>query len=207
MLERNRICFPRKEMCAESFSSKIEMVSVGVSTEPCHARWEVETNETVLQRRQKQIDYGKRTRGYQCFLQQVPKAQRQPGLHPQTPNKKRKYSRRSWDAQIRQWRRVLHSWDPPRQPLQDRGVEGQGMEHLLHPMGSTPLDGLLDDWFQALEPSENLDGDQKGAQSANFMAPASPLPWLCEEDPYNWLYFLADDSYLSVPDMSGTQNI
>lgn len=44
-------------------------------------------------------------------------------------------------------------------------------------------------------------------QSADFMAPASPLPWLCEEDPYNWLYFLADDSYLSVPDMTGAQNI
>lgn len=38
---------------------------------PC--RWEVETDEIVLQRRQKQIDYGKRTPGYQCFLQQVPK--------------------------------------------------------------------------------------------------------------------------------------
>lgn len=40
----------------------------------------------------------------------------------------------------------------------------QGMEYLLQPMGSTPLDGLLGDWFQALEPSENLDGDQKGVQ-------------------------------------------
>lgn len=38
------------------------------------------------------------------------------------------------------------------------------MEHFLEPMGSTPLDDLLDDWFQALEPSANLDGDQKGAQ-------------------------------------------
>lgn len=38
------------------------------------------------------------------------------------------------------------------------------MEYLLQPMGSTPLDGLLGDWFQALEPSENLDGDQKGVQ-------------------------------------------
>ena len=36
-------------------------------------RWELETDATVLQRRQKQIDYGKCTPGYQCFLQQVPK--------------------------------------------------------------------------------------------------------------------------------------
>ncbi|CAI9170525.1 unnamed protein product [Rangifer tarandus platyrhynchus] len=142
----------RKKVCEESLSSRIEMMSVGVSTEPCHARWELETDATVLQRRQKQIDYGKCTPGYQCFLQQVPKAQRQPGLHPQTPNKNRRYSRRSWDAQIRKWRRALHSWDPPSQPLQ---VEGCGMDDLLEPTNSTPLD----DWLQALEPSENQDKD------------------------------------------------
>ncbi|XP_059947962.1 oocyte-specific histone RNA stem-loop-binding protein 2-like isoform X2 [Mesoplodon densirostris] len=169
MLRRDRICFPRKEVREESLSSRIEMVSVGVSTEPCHARWEVETDAIVLQRRQKQIDYGKRTPGYQCFLQQVPKAQRQPGLHPQTPNKNRRW----------------------------------GMDNLLEPMDSTPLD----DWLQTLEPSENLDGEQKGAQFAGLVAPASSLPWLCEEDPHHWLYLLADHNYLSVPDLSGTQNI
>lgn len=39
----------------------------------------------------------------------------------------------------------------------------QGMECLLEPMGSTPLDDLPNYWFQALEPSVNLDGEQKGA--------------------------------------------
>ncbi|XP_032192489.1 oocyte-specific histone RNA stem-loop-binding protein 2-like [Mustela erminea] len=208
MLRRDRICFPRNEVCEESLFSGIEMVSVGVSTEPCHTRWEVETDETVLQRRQKQIDYGKCTPGYQCFLQQVPKAKRQPGLHPQTPNKKRRYSRRSWDAQIRQWRRALHSWDP--RPPQPASAGQSGMEELLEPMGSTPLDDLLNNWFQALEPSPNPDGGQKGtdtAQFADLVAPAYSLPWLCEEEPHHWFYFLAHHSYISVPDLSGTQNI
>uniref|UniRef100_A0A8C8W3J1 Histone RNA hairpin-binding protein RNA-binding domain-containing protein n=1 Tax=Peromyscus maniculatus bairdii TaxID=230844 RepID=A0A8C8W3J1_PERMB len=102
------------------------MVSVGVITEPCHARWEAGTDEVVLWPLQTQVDRASAP-GYQCYLvTAVPKnkSQRQPGFHPQTPNKNRRHSGQSWDAQIRQWRRALHIWAPPNQPLHDREAEG-----------------------------------------------------------------------------------
>lgn len=31
---------------------------------------------------------------------------------PATPRKNQKCSKRSWDGQVRKWRRELHKWDP-----------------------------------------------------------------------------------------------
>ncbi|XP_076364007.1 uncharacterized protein LOC143253674 isoform X2 [Tachypleus tridentatus] len=55
-------------------------------------KMEIEKDKDVLQRRQKQIDYGKNTLGYQRAARKKD--------HPRTPNKYFKYSRRGWDTLI-----------------------------------------------------------------------------------------------------------
>lgn len=70
-----------------------------------------EDDQNVLTRRQKQIDYGKNTLGYQSYLETIPKETRTRD-DPKTPRKHVKYSRRSWDQQIKLWRIKLHNFDP-----------------------------------------------------------------------------------------------
>eukprot|EP01018_Ginkgo_biloba_P038674 Gb_11751 [translate_table: standard] len=71
-----------------------------------------ETDAHKLSQRQKQIDYGKNTLGYERYVELVPRSQRK-RCHPQTPDTKQVCSKRSWDGQVKKWRRLLHEFDPP----------------------------------------------------------------------------------------------
>lgn len=72
-----------------------------------------ETNAHKIRQREKQIGYGKSTKGYMNYVTIVPIAMRELNNddHPNTPRSSQKLSKRSWDDQLKTWRRLLHRWD------------------------------------------------------------------------------------------------
>ncbi|KAG2447867.1 hypothetical protein HYH02_007323 [Chlamydomonas schloesseri] len=63
-----------------------------------------------LAQRQKQIDFGKNTVGYQRYLQLVPRNKRR-RTDPATPDIHANISKRRFDGQVVVWRRALHKYD------------------------------------------------------------------------------------------------
>ncbi len=70
-----------------------------------------QTTDICVVFRKKQLEYGKNTPGYVAYLAAMPREQRS-STDPRTPEKLQKCSKRSWDGQVRKWRRQLHLWDP-----------------------------------------------------------------------------------------------
>jgi len=70
-----------------------------------------ETDPSRLRQRLKQVIIGKSTAEYHNYINNVPMDKRNPS-HMITPDKEQICSKRSWDGQVRKWRRYLHNWDP-----------------------------------------------------------------------------------------------
>ncbi|KNE62590.1 hypothetical protein AMAG_07792 [Allomyces macrogynus ATCC 38327] len=87
-----------------------------------------------LAQRQKQIDYGKNTIGYQNFTATIPRHKRR-RTDPHTPDKNQECSTRSWVGQLRRWRRQLHRWDQGPLPT---GASGTCLPNC--PSASEPYD-------------------------------------------------------------------
>ena len=70
--------------------------------------------EHKVAQREKQIMIGKATVGYQRYAAEVPSESRlvREEKHPMTPNSKQECSKRSWEGQMKVWRRRLHFWTP-----------------------------------------------------------------------------------------------
>jgi len=69
-----------------------------------------ESDPHRLESRTKQVTYGKVTDGYKNYVKFVPVERRMRG-DPKTPDIHQTCSKRSWDGQVRKWRRALHAFD------------------------------------------------------------------------------------------------
>jgi len=99
-----------------------------------------ETDPHRLQTRKQQIDKGYNTNEYRRYKEEVPLDRRIRGndKHPKTPDRYQVCSKRSFDGQLRKWRRLLHQWDPAVEETQVDYVSNQDLEELAALLGEGP---------------------------------------------------------------------
>jgi len=64
-----------------------------------------------IRKRSRQISIGKKTKEYIDYVNTIPKSERVIGKHLQTPNPKRRISKRRFHGKVSNWRRFLHHWN------------------------------------------------------------------------------------------------
>jgi hypothetical protein len=104
--EKEKVANEEKEEKESTNTSKEEVQDDDSAPNVYH-----ESDDKRLQTRQKQIDIGKNTPEYINYTSLISKEQRKRG-NPLTPNKYQVCSKRSWDGQVRKWRRMIHKYDP-----------------------------------------------------------------------------------------------
>lgn len=71
----------------------------------------VDDGQARLRYRQRAIDFGRNTLGYDNYLKAVPRHKRGRS-DPRTPDPLDPCSKKAWDGKARVWRRALHRYDP-----------------------------------------------------------------------------------------------
>jgi len=109
-----------------------------------------------VSQRQKQIDYGYRTVGYLRYRLLVSKDRRAPE-HPRTPRKEQACSKRSWDGQLKKWRRELHKWDPEEPLAFQAMLESEFMKTMIasSPELTTILECIKDKIGKEVSPDDD----------------------------------------------------
>lgn len=117
--------------------------------------FELEDDEAVLLRRQRDIDKSKNLAAYANYVKSVPKPLREKG-DPRTPNKFVRMSRRAWDGCVKQWKLQLHRWD-------DANSSSGGISPRSSPSSTPPK-----------PPAPSADAEDDGDTRTLTAAPAAP---------------------------------